>query len=586
MCRILMLRSDICLFSEKKVGEGGGKEVAGPARDTGNISSKKLQSPNPFLVTGQQEIISEKTEVRNRNPFEEDHDRLNPFVKDNDEELANEEEVLGSADSCSTLHSGLTNSPTAEGHDSFEDYESVISDIEETLSILSRNSRSTTPASELGYSSRTSTPSLLNGSFFSMSDLGSLRERPVSDKHIIPVVTVFDDLKDYLSDSDLSLDYKIALQRRRQKNHRNLNKQAQLSSLLTIKKCQQAESCPPGFPPSWRPTDDSCSAAQPEPGATQRSPDTSISPPTASFSNSNRLHLRNGDLRLQNPEAEDASFRRVVSESSVEGQTRRSVSSTREAATEVLLDENSAARLEETAKERQVLSDKVNGLRNAAELFHKSEPKVRSGQESLAPVRICVEKWENLFATGRPEDTHSLQRRKQLRTASLSTLLTPASTSYALPGREPDLVPCSAPSFARTFQACTAPTAGLSSRLAVNKSVSECNLAQWVGRPSLGGQSTQAGGAELAAITSFLGIDRSQGGAASLSPKQRRSQSLEPEGCRRGEATEQGDSRAVGQTLLLPDSCSSSSFLPVIQSILRGKRVVLVKLPKLPCLYG
>ena len=154
-------------------------------------------------------------------------------------------------------------------------------------------------------------------------------------------------------------------------------------------------------------------------GATQRSPDTSISPPTASFSNSNRLHLRNGDLRLQNPEAEDASLRRVISESSVEGQTHRSVSSTREAAPEVLLDERSAA------KERQVLPDNVNGLRNAAELCHKSEPKVRSGQESLAPVRICVEKWENLFATGRPEDTHSLQRRKQLRTASLSTLLHP-----------------------------------------------------------------------------------------------------------------------------------------------------------------
>ena len=86
-----MLRSDICLFSEKKVGEGGGKEATGLAGDTGNITGKKLQSPNPFLVTGQQEIISEKTEVRNRNPFEEDHDRLNPFVKDNDEELANEE---------------------------------------------------------------------------------------------------------------------------------------------------------------------------------------------------------------------------------------------------------------------------------------------------------------------------------------------------------------------------------------------------------------------------------------------------------------------------------------------------------------
>ena len=105
-----------------------------------------------------------------------------------------------------------------------------MSDIEETLSVLSRNSRSTTPAS------RTPTPSLGQFGNFSMSDLGwRSSSDKVSDKHIIPIVTVFDDLKDYLSDSDLSLEYQIARQRRRHKNTRNLNKQAQLSNILTHK---------------------------------------------------------------------------------------------------------------------------------------------------------------------------------------------------------------------------------------------------------------------------------------------------------------------------------------------------------------
>ena len=37
------------------------------------------------------------------------------------------------------------------------------------------------------------------------------RYRPVSERHVLPVVTVFDDLKEYLSDnSDMSLDYRIA----------------------------------------------------------------------------------------------------------------------------------------------------------------------------------------------------------------------------------------------------------------------------------------------------------------------------------------------------------------------------------------
>ena len=98
------------------------------------------------------------------------------------------------------------------------------------MSVLSRNSRSTTPCS------RTPTPSLGQFGNFSMSDLGCRNScDKVSDKHIIPIVTVFDDLKDYLSDSDLSLEYQIARQRRRHKNSRNLNKQAQLSNILTHK---------------------------------------------------------------------------------------------------------------------------------------------------------------------------------------------------------------------------------------------------------------------------------------------------------------------------------------------------------------
>ena len=71
---------------------------------------------------------------------------------------------------------------------------------------------------------------------------GSLTEKLISDKHIIPIVTVFDDLKDYLSDSDLSLDYRIARQRRRQKNTKNPSKPGSLSTLLkSEKKCGEKE---------------------------------------------------------------------------------------------------------------------------------------------------------------------------------------------------------------------------------------------------------------------------------------------------------------------------------------------------------
>ena len=69
-----------------------------------------------------------------------------------------------------------------------------------------------------------------------MTDLHQRDKKPISDKHIIPIVTVFDDLKDYLSDSDLSLDYRIAKQRRKQKNMKNSCKPSYLSNPLTSEK--------------------------------------------------------------------------------------------------------------------------------------------------------------------------------------------------------------------------------------------------------------------------------------------------------------------------------------------------------------
>ena len=110
----------------------------------GNIEDKK-QPENPVLVLSLQETNEGKTEVRNRNPFEGEDDRASPFVKDNDKVSVNEEEVSRKEQSCTTQQSSSAFSRC--GAETFEDYESVISDIEETLSILSRNSRSTTPVS-------------------------------------------------------------------------------------------------------------------------------------------------------------------------------------------------------------------------------------------------------------------------------------------------------------------------------------------------------------------------------------------------------------------------------------------------------
>ena len=46
-------------------------------------------------------------------------------------------------------------------------------------------------------------------SFFPVGDL--------PDRHVTPIAMVFDELKDYLSESDLSLDYKIARSRSKKK---------------------------------------------------------------------------------------------------------------------------------------------------------------------------------------------------------------------------------------------------------------------------------------------------------------------------------------------------------------------------------
>ena len=52
-----------------------------------------------------------------------------------------------------------------------------------------------------------------------------LDKRSKEDRQIGSIAAVFDELKDYLSDSDLSLDYKIALRRRKNRSNQNLSNQ-------------------------------------------------------------------------------------------------------------------------------------------------------------------------------------------------------------------------------------------------------------------------------------------------------------------------------------------------------------------------
>jgi len=190
-----------------------------------NPFEEDLWSLNPFEnLSPDPQFKPSKT----NNPFENDLSTpRNPF-----EESFESSSVM--TDSCDSIGDPETL------QENFEDYESMMSDIEETLSILSRNSRSTTPASDL-FNSRTPTPSFGQFSSYSTSDLSVRIPRSVSDKHVIPVVSVFDDLKDYLSDSDLSLDYMISMQRRKHKKQKNLNKQAQLANFITSKKSTREE---------------------------------------------------------------------------------------------------------------------------------------------------------------------------------------------------------------------------------------------------------------------------------------------------------------------------------------------------------
>ena len=422
----------------------------------GNIEDKK-QPENPVLVLSLQETNEGKTEVRNRNPFEGEDDRASPFVKDNDKVSVNEEEVSRKEQSCTTQQSSSAFSRCGERAETFEDYESVISDIEETLSILSRNSRSTTPVSELGYGSRTPTPSF-GGNFFSAADLGSIRDISVADKHVIPVVTVFDDLKDYLSDSDVSLEYKIALQRRRHKNSKNLNKQAQLSSLLTSRKPRKLE----------------CTSSE---GDGKHDVELTLARTTV-----DKKENESSRLEEDKSSADTIGSGGLKRRGSLEGsRSRRSPSATRATSLEPILEEQRGMRLSKQGND--ALPDKIQPGEGSDGL---------SNRQTQGPVRVCVEKWENLFGT----KTHlegeiggSPGQRKHLRTSSLSSLV--PSHNRNSPG----------PTFARTFQESSPPAPA--TRPTVNKSASECNLAQWVGRSSVKGRE------ELKLITEYLGIDTS-----------------------------------------------------------------------------
>ena len=461
-------------FADKKPGaeqsgrgeEGQEGEVLG-SRETGNISSKK-QPLNPFLVIPPEEMGSRKTELKNRNPFEEDQDRLNPFVKDNDVSSANEDEMSMSLDSSSTtLQLALTDGASSDRNASFEDYESVISDIEETLSILSRNSRSTTPVSELAYSSRTPTPSQLGQGFsYSMADL-TPRDLAVSDKLVIPVVTVFDDLKDYLSDSDMSLDYKIALQRRRQKNHRNLNKQAQLSCFLTTKKANGQEDG--GLAPSPRTDDRPARGSSGEarligdPGAAltrwrsrsessaqrlgQCLPGEAGGPHGGIDNTEAAKHPPEGDMPIRRPgesgsqesdlPTEQGQEKKLTTKRGQESGNQENNSTTRITKEAKCQESDPAARRgggQEARSGRSPSVPRATSLEPIQEERAGRGEQERLGQGPLAaegagcgtplaqeaggkgPVRVCVEKWENLFGA-----STSVERSKRQRTSSLST---------------------------------------------------------------------------------------------------------------------------------------------------------------------
>jgi len=506
------------------------------ARKPAGITAHKKQSLNPFLTSEEEDNEPNpfKTDIKNTNPFENDCDSLNPFVKDDDNNPFNENEMSTSQGSINESLTASQNSIEDEmtiSNDSFEDYESVISDIEETLSILSRNSRSTTPASEMCFNSRTPTPSFGQINYFSMSDLSQKSHKSVSDKHVIPIVTVFDDLKDYLSDSDLSLDYKIALQRRKHKNLKNLNKQAQLSSFLTSKKSKINAEELPKFEADKTRNDDKAHQgrhldtsldyptrsltcpnifhqAQSFPDSPQVSPKTAVRDnmtfgtktlPNISLcentsTNTNEiLNCReitsHKEVLSKHKQENDCAVKKI--NNSLDLRTRRSPSLTRGQSLEPIVEEN----LSRSMSKDQRPTDTLWGCDVVKVSGYAVEGQFSQPISSKADLSNRCETEKIQFLNGE-SNTGSLKRKKQFRTASLSDLLQESNEKLASTQRVTPLDPltfnytnssketASCSSFANTFQA-TSSKQPVFSRLAVNKSISECNLNQWIGQPPL-----------------------------------------------------------------------------------------------------
>lgn len=500
------------------------------------ITEHKKQSLNPFLTSEDEENSPNpfKTEIKNTNPFENDCDSLNPFVKDDDNNPFNEEEMSTSQGSINgsltTSQNSIEDEMTISNNESFEDYESVISDIEETLSILSRNSRSTTPASEMGGSSRTPTPSFGQINYFSMSDLSQKAHKSVSDKHVIPIVTVFDDLKDYLSDSDLSLDYKIALQRRKQKNLKNLNKQAQLSSFLTSKKSKKDAQELPKFKPDKTRNDDNAhherhmemSNIYPTRSLTcpnifhqaQSCPDSpQVSPNTAAKDNlivctktlpnislcentstntheipSCREMTSHKEALSKHKQENDCAVKKI--NNSLDLRTRRSPSLTRGKSLEPIVEEMSLCPISNDLQTMSIFEGcdvvKVSGYAVEGQFSQPITP------QSDPSNRCEAGKFQSVNGES---NTGSLKRKKQLRTASLSDLLQETNEKSGNTQRINALDPLTfnypkssselpGSTFAKSFQA-TSSEQPVFTRLAVNKSISECNLSKWIGQPPL-----------------------------------------------------------------------------------------------------
>jgi len=409
--------------------------------------------------------------------------------RDNSEEYLKMGFCQGSDVSKDNLQDYLKMGSTHGSQDTFEDYESMMSDIEETLSILSRNSRSTTPASEMFssrtptpsfgpemFSSRTPTPSF--GQFYSnsTSDLSGQLPRSVSDKHVIPVVNVFDDLKDYLSDSDMSLDYRISLQRRSHKKVRSLNKQAQLSSLLAGKKSrhvvQESSEC---LKPdkkddkrhlgrnlgiiSGAETDKRCER-------TLRTQALTIKQKHSASSDNftdNRLETADKGSADERQSTEQHYRPRANSQDQSLMNDPRILNSLG-ASRDILL---YLRQSKSPSREKSLEPQDSQGLRDRSRSFSDNSPAENPVQQ------------DQYY----PGHSGSLKRRKELRTASLNGLL--QSPKEQIPSPQDRLQASYSPStpnlvsFARSFQ--LSHQHPIISRIAVNKSVSDFNLSRGVG---------------------------------------------------------------------------------------------------------